>query len=69
MIVIPLIYTIIEDSKRIERAKAGKSSVKRLFEQENESEEYDQKQDLRIEYVHLIGDTMGLLLGLLYFFF
>jgi len=69
MIIIPLVYTIIEDNKRIERAKAGKSSAKRLFEQENELEEYDQKQDVRIEYAHLIGDTMGLLLGLFYFFF
>lgn len=67
MIVIPFIYTMIEGNNRIERAKAGKSSVIQMFERSNKLEEYNRQQEIRIERAYLIGDIIGLLLGSLYF--
>jgi len=64
---IPLILRINNDNNRIKRAKKGEATVKRLFESSNELENYDQKHDIRIEYSHLIGDVIGLLLGSIYF--
>ena len=67
MIIIPSIYAIKNNNERINRAKKGISNVKRMLIESDEIKEYNQKEDIRIEYAYQISDIIGLLLGILYF--
>jgi hypothetical protein len=67
MIIIPGILTIQNDSLKIKKAKIGISNVEKILERSGEAESYLQELDVRIEYAHLIGDVIGLLLGTIYF--
>jgi len=61
--------SIQNGNSRIKRAKEGASNVKSMLDNSGESELYDQKSDIKIEYINQIGDIVGLILGVLYFLY
>lgn len=69
MVIIPGILSIQNGNSRIKRAKEGASNVKSMLDNSGESELYDQKSDIKIEYINQIGDIVGLILGVLYFLY
>ena len=69
MVIIPGILSIQNGNSRIKRAKEGASNVKSMLDNSGEPESYDQKSDIKTEYINQIGDILGLILGVLYFLY
>jgi hypothetical protein len=69
MVIIPGILSIRNGNSRIKRAKEGASNVKNMLDNSGEPESYDQKSDIKTEYINQIGDIVGLILGALYFLY
>ena len=72
MLFLPYIIPLQNDFKNLEKSKTKAKNITSLEfykEMQNWSPEYryDTKIDIRIDYAHLIGDVIGLLLGSIYF--
>jgi hypothetical protein len=63
MFLIPGYLMVQNNLTRINRVRAGRSSVKRMLEQNGEPESYDQRHDLWVERGHLLGDVIGWIVG------
>lgn len=68
MLVLPGFYLLSNDFRRLSRAKKGASNVRLMLERNKETNSYDKAHDIKMEKAYLVGDVIGYLLGIFYFF-
>ncbi len=68
MLIVPLLLTLSNDFKRLDKVKRGISRVRDMLEMQGEQYCDNTKLfEIRSEYAYLIGDVIGLSLGAIFF--